>query len=165
MCPRLPAKSVTHCPLHKNPTGHQYGPSTEYGTGSAAARSGRTFLPHGRRKGVRKVQNRHQAAKSKQVLQKRLRNNGQGDSKGHEARQRKPKKQQQHHHKHKQPEQLQQQRRNGGGKVHAKRPKGVQAEPQPRQPAVGSAEKVVPTRNPRRGRPRSRVPLPKNSSE
>ncbi|XP_052567455.1 netrin-B isoform X2 [Culex pipiens pallens] len=116
---------------------------------------------------VRKVQNRHQAAKSKQVLQKRLRNNGQGDSKGHEARQRKPKKQQQHHHKHKQPEQLQpqQQRRNGGGKVHAKRPKGVQAEPQPRQPAVGSAEKVVPARNPRRGRPRSRVPLPKNSSE
>lgn len=135
---------------------------------------------------VRKVQNRHQAAKSKQVLQKRLRNNGQGDSKGHEARQRKPKKQQrpQHHgHKHKpkpEPEQLQQRpvsvpsepprRRNGngngGGKVHTKRPKGVQAQPESRQSAVGSAEKVtVVPRKPGRGRPRSRVPLSKNQSE
>lgn len=102
---------------------------------------------------VRKVQNRHQTTKSKQVLQKRLRNNGQSNGKGYEIGQRKPEKQLKP-----QPEQ---QRR---GKVHTKRPKGVQKKPQPKQSAGAVAEKINP-RNSRRGSERSRMPLSKNQSE
>ncbi|XP_049288726.1 netrin-A-like isoform X2 [Anopheles funestus] len=113
-----------------------------------------SYRMHAGRGKVRKVQNQHKAAKSKQVLQKRLRNNGQSDRKGHETRQRNHERQHRQRQHRPQPTPVpatvpttvaaipKLTTRGRRGPVPSKRAKGVQAKPQSRQPAGQSVEMV-----------------------
>ncbi|XP_035773969.1 netrin-B-like isoform X2 [Anopheles albimanus] len=149
---------------------------------------------------VRKVPNRHAAAQPEQVLQKGLRNHGQGGRKGHENRsgtQRKTGEGRRRNRQRQQQQQQQQQRplqatvpapapaqpssrpsaaseRGRGeqrrrGQVHPKRAEGLQAKPQPRQPAGKSQQQQQQQRRQqrqqvvhgtvRRQRPRAGLPV------
>uniref|UniRef100_A0AAG5DWB4 Uncharacterized protein n=1 Tax=Anopheles atroparvus TaxID=41427 RepID=A0AAG5DWB4_ANOAO len=160
-----------HQPHHHQHHQHHYHKSAGGGGGDPDASSYRTDAGRGK---VRKVQNRHKAAKSEQVLQKGLRDNGQGDRKGNQDRQRKPQKPRQRTSvppvsaggtSAPGPAKPRSGDRGGRnrGQVSPKRAEGVQAKPKSRQPTGQRDEMGGGAVH--RERARTRLSLPKNQSQ